>query len=44
MRQDKNAIRKMVKTMAKAFSMSADYMMCIGNRIPFNIPPEAVKL
>ena len=24
--------------------MSAGYMMCIGNHIPWNVPPEAIKL
>jgi len=23
--------------------MSGGYAMCIGNHIPFNVPPEAVK-
>jgi hypothetical protein len=24
--------------------MSRGYMMCIGNHIPWNVPPESVKL
>jgi len=24
--------------------MSGGYMMCIGNHIPWNVPPPAVKL
>jgi len=24
--------------------MCGGYMMCIGNHIPFNVPPPAVKL
>jgi hypothetical protein len=44
MRNDKDEIRRMVETMAETGRMSGGYMMCIGNHIPFNVPPEAVKL
>ena len=36
-------IRKMVESMVETGRMSGGYMMCIGNHIPFNIPPQAVK-
>ncbi len=36
-------IRKMVESMAETGRMSKGYMMCIGNHIPFNTPPEAIK-
>ena len=37
-------IRKMVESMVETGRMSQGYMMCIGNHIPFNTPPEAIKL
>ena len=37
-------IRKMVESMVETGRMSRGYMMSIGNHIPFNTPPEAVKL
>ena len=37
-------IRKMVESMVETGKMSQGYMMCIGNHIPFNTPPEAIKL
>ncbi|HBG27704.1 MAG: hypothetical protein A2Y10_10125 [Planctomycetes bacterium GWF2_41_51] len=37
-------IRQMVESMVETARMSAGYMMCIGNHIPWNIPPEAIKL
>jgi hypothetical protein len=36
-------IRQMVESMAETGRMSGGYMMCIGNHIPFNTPPEAIK-
>jgi hypothetical protein len=33
----------MVESMAETGRMSGGYMMCIGNHIPFNTPPEAIK-
>ncbi len=44
MRNDPNEIRSMVASMVETGRMSGGYMMCIGNHIPFNVPPEAVKL
>ncbi|MFA6293379.1 MAG: uroporphyrinogen decarboxylase family protein [Victivallales bacterium] len=43
-RNNPREIRKMVESMAETGRMSAGYMMCIGNHIPFNTPPEAIKL
>ena len=43
MRNDPNEIRSMVASMVETGRMSGGYMMCIGNHIPFNVPPEAVK-
>jgi hypothetical protein len=43
MRNDSNEIRSMVESMVETGGMSGGYMMCIGNHIPFNVPPEAVK-
>ena len=43
MENDKHEIRKMVESMVETAKMSGGYMMCIGNHIPWNLPPEAVK-
>ena len=43
MRDDPAAIRAMVESMVETGRMSAGYMMCIGNHIPWNVPPRAVK-
>jgi hypothetical protein len=43
MRNEYEEIKKMVLDMTKTARMSGGYMMCIGNHIPFNTPPEAVK-
>jgi len=43
MRNHPDEIRAMVETMVETGRMSGGYMMCIGNHIPFNVPPEAVK-
>jgi hypothetical protein len=40
---DKGAIKKMVLQMVETAKMSGGYMMCIGNHIPWNVPPESVK-
>lgn len=37
-------IRAMVESMVETGRMSRGYMMCIGNHIPWNVPPEAIKL
>ncbi len=44
MRNDPDEIRAMVETMVETGRMSGGYMMCIGNHIPWNVPPDAVKL
>ena len=43
MRNDAAEIRAMVETMAQTGRMSAGTMMCIGNHIPWNTPPEAIE-
>lgn len=43
MRNDPAEIRAMVESMAETGRMSRGYMMCVGNHIPFNVPPEGVK-
>jgi hypothetical protein len=37
-------IRDMVKSMIETARITGGYMMCVGNHIPWNVPPEAVKL
>lgn len=44
MRNNPDEIRAMVDSMVETGRMSRGYMMCIGNHIPFNVPPEAIKL
>ncbi len=44
MRNNPDEIKQMVLSMVETGRMSGGYMMCIGNHIPFNVPPEAVKL
>jgi hypothetical protein len=44
MRNNLDEIRAMVDSMVETSRMSGGYMMCIGNHIPFNVPPEAIKL
>ncbi len=36
-------IEAMVKSMVETAQITGGYTMCIGNHIPWNIPPEAVK-
>ena len=43
MRNDPDQIRSMVESMVETGRMSGGYMMCIGNHIPYNVPPEAVR-
>jgi hypothetical protein len=42
-RNDPAEIRAMVDAMVITGRMSGGYMMSIGNHIPWNVPPEAVK-
>ncbi len=44
MRNKPEEIRRMVESMVETGRTSGGYMMCIGNHIPWNVPPEAVKL
>ena len=43
-RNQPQEIKQMVDTMVQTGLKSAGYMMCIGNHIPWNVPPEAIKL
>lgn len=43
MRNEAHEIRAMVESMVETGRMSDGYMMCVGNHIPFNVPPDAVK-
>ena len=42
-RNDPDEIDNMVRSMVETGNMSGGYMMCIGNHIPWNTPPEAIK-
>jgi len=42
-RNDPAEIEAMVRSMVETGKMSAGYMMCIGNHIPWNIPADAIK-
>ncbi|MBN1807474.1 MAG: hypothetical protein JW909_00275 [Planctomycetes bacterium] len=44
MRNRPAEIRAMVESMVETAKMSGGYMMCVGNHIPWNVPPEAIKL
>jgi hypothetical protein len=44
MRNNPAEIRAMVESMVETGKMSRGYMMCIGNHIPWNVPPPAIKL
>ncbi len=44
MRNNPDEIRRTVESMVETGRTSRGYMMCIGNHIPWNVPPEAVKL
>lgn len=43
MRNDRDEILAMVKSMVETADMTGGYMMSIGNHIPWNVPPEAIK-
>ena len=43
MRNSPGEIRRMVESMVETGRMSGGYMMCIGNHIPFNVPPDAIR-
>lgn len=44
MRNHPEEIRAMVERMVNTGRMCGGYVMCIGNHIPYNVPPPAVKL
>jgi len=41
--KDPIAIEKMVRSMVETAKMAGGYFMCVGNHIPWNVPPEGVK-
>jgi len=43
-RKDPEEIEAMVREMVETARMTGGYFMCIGNHIPWNVPPEAVRL
>lgn len=44
MRNNPTEIRAMVESMVETAKICGGYFMCIGNQIPWNTPPEAIKL
>jgi len=44
MRNNPAEIEAMVRAMVQTAHLTGGYMMCIGNHIPWNVPPPAVKL
>lgn len=42
-RNDPDEIHAMVQSMVDTAHLTGGYMMCIGNHIPWDIPPEAIK-
>jgi hypothetical protein len=43
-RNNPDEIKDMVKRMVETSKMTGGYFMCIGNHIPWDIPPSAIKL
>ena len=43
-RNDPDQIKAMVRSMVATAELTGGYGMCIGNHIPWNTPPEAIKL
>ena len=43
MRNNPVEIKAMVESMRETSRMTDGYMMCVGNHIPFNVEPEAIK-
>jgi len=43
MRNDPGEMEAMVRSMVETAQITGGYMMCIGNHIPWNIPPQAIK-
>jgi hypothetical protein len=44
MRNRPDEVRAMVDSMVETARMSGGYLMCIGNHIPWNVPPPAIRL
>jgi hypothetical protein len=42
-RNQPGEIRAMVEKMAATAQLTGGYLMCIGNHIPWNVPPDAIK-
>ena len=42
-RNDPEEIERMVRSMVETAAITGGYVMCIGNHIPWNVPPEAIK-
>jgi hypothetical protein len=43
MRNDPQEIEAMVRSMVETAKMTGGYFMCVGNHIPWNVPPEAIQ-
>ncbi len=43
MRNNPAEIKAMTMSMLETSKMTSGSMMCIGNHIPFNVPPEGIK-
>ncbi|MGD9498583.1 MAG: uroporphyrinogen decarboxylase family protein [Armatimonadota bacterium] len=43
MGDDPDAIERMVRSMVETAHITGGYMMCVGNHIPWNVPPRAIK-
>ena len=42
-RNNPDEIEAMVRSMIQTAQLTGGYMMCVGNHIPWNVPPEAIK-
>jgi uroporphyrinogen-III decarboxylase len=42
-RNDPAEIEAMVRSMVETAQTCAGYLMCVGNHIPWDVPPEAIK-
>jgi hypothetical protein len=43
-RNDPEEIEAMVRSMVETAKMTGGFMMCVGNHLPWNLPPPAVKV
>jgi DNA-binding NarL/FixJ family response regulator len=43
MRNDSDEIERMVRHMVATAQLTGGYVMCIGNHIPWNVPPPAIQ-